>query len=37
MMNIIKFLIALTAYLNIPYILWVSFAAILNAAFFKLN
>ncbi|MEI8004583.1 MAG: TspO/MBR family protein [Bacteroidota bacterium] len=25
------------AYINIPYFLWVSFATILNAAFFKLN
>lgn len=27
----------LTAYLNIPYILWVTFASVLNAAYFKLN
>lgn len=27
----------LTAYLNIPYLLWVSFASILNAAYFILN
>jgi len=27
----------IAAYLNIPYLLWVSFATILNAAYFKLN
>ena len=27
----------LAAYLNIPYLLWVSFATILNAAYYKLN
>lgn len=27
----------MAAYLNIPYLLWVSFATILNAAYFKLN
>ena len=27
----------LAAYINIPYILWVSFATALNAAYFKLN
>ncbi len=27
----------LAAYLNIPYLLWVSFATALNAAYFKLN
>jgi tryptophan-rich sensory protein len=27
----------LAAYLNIPYLLWVSFATVLNAAYFFLN
>lgn len=27
----------IAAYMNIPYLLWVSFATILNAAYFKLN
>ncbi len=27
----------LAAYLNIPYLLWVTFASVLNAAYFKLN
>jgi translocator protein len=27
----------LAAYINIPYLLWVSFATLLNAAYFKLN
>ncbi len=27
----------LAAYINIPYLLWVSFATILNAAYFRLN
>ena len=27
----------LSAYINIPYLLWVSFATVLNAAYYKLN